>query len=147
MPITIKGATKRICLALSGGGFRAAAFHLGVFRKLDPLGFVDKTDVVAYGSGGSIAGVVLGGTAPESWACPRACRNSQTSVRKLRKSLILSRHSYAGRNKEREHHYNDTTSLSTLAFLRCDLSFMISDAPSAIMAPARRRQGWSFRAR
>ncbi len=28
---------KKIGLALSGGGYRAAAFHLGVFRKLNTL--------------------------------------------------------------------------------------------------------------
>ena len=34
MTIQVGGQTRRIGLALSGGGFRAAAFHLGVFRKL-----------------------------------------------------------------------------------------------------------------
>ena len=34
MVMEIGGAKKRIGLAMSGGGFRAAAFHLGVMRKL-----------------------------------------------------------------------------------------------------------------
>ena len=38
MAITIDGEEKRIGLALSGGGFRAACFHLGVMKKLDELG-------------------------------------------------------------------------------------------------------------
>ena len=34
MTIKINGEEKRIGLALSGGGFRAAGFHLGVMREL-----------------------------------------------------------------------------------------------------------------
>ena len=34
MAVTINGEKRRMGLALSGGGFRAAAFHLGVMRKL-----------------------------------------------------------------------------------------------------------------
>lgn len=59
MSITINGETKRIGLALSGGGFRAAAFHLGVFRKLDALNLLDKIDLLSCVSGGSIAGGYL----------------------------------------------------------------------------------------
>jgi NTE family protein len=47
---------KRIGLALSGGGFRAAAFHLGVLRKLKNLNILDKIDVISTISGGSITG-------------------------------------------------------------------------------------------
>jgi NTE family protein len=47
---------KRIGLALSGGGFRAAAFHLGVLRKLKDLDILDKIDVISTISGGSITG-------------------------------------------------------------------------------------------
>ncbi|MFO0617998.1 MAG: patatin-like phospholipase family protein [Polyangiaceae bacterium] len=59
MAIVIGGAEKRIGLALSGGGFRAAAFHLGVFRKLDALGLLDKIDLFSCVSGGSIVGAAL----------------------------------------------------------------------------------------
>jgi NTE family protein len=59
MSITIGGEQKRIGLALSGGGFRAAAFHLGVFRKLDELKLLDKLDLLSCVSGGSIAGGFL----------------------------------------------------------------------------------------
>jgi len=59
MSIVVDGKEKRIGLALSGGGFRAAAFHLGVFRKLDKLGLLDKIDVFSCVSGGSIAGAYL----------------------------------------------------------------------------------------
>jgi len=59
MAVTIDGAQKRIGLALSGGGFRAAAFHLGVFRKLQDLGLLWKLDLLSCVSGGSIAGAFL----------------------------------------------------------------------------------------
>src|SRR5574340_515795 len=59
MAIQINGETKRIGLALSGGGFRAAAFHLGVFRKLESLGLLWKVDFLTCVSGGSIAGAFL----------------------------------------------------------------------------------------
>lgn len=47
---------KRIGLALSGGGYRAAAFHLGVLRTLNKLNLLDKVDVISTISGGSIIG-------------------------------------------------------------------------------------------
>jgi NTE family protein len=47
---------KRVGLALSGGGYRAAAFHLGTLRKLKELGALDKVDVLSTISGGSITG-------------------------------------------------------------------------------------------
>ena len=59
MAITINGEEKRIGLALSGGGFRAACFHLGVMKKLDDIGLLDKIDLLSCVSGGSIAGGVV----------------------------------------------------------------------------------------
>lgn len=44
----------KIGLALSGGGFRAAIFHLGVIRRLEELGIMPKVDVISSVSGGSI---------------------------------------------------------------------------------------------
>lgn len=46
----------KIGLALSGGGYRAAAFHLGVFKKLKELDILGKIDVISTISGGSIIG-------------------------------------------------------------------------------------------
>jgi predicted acylesterase/phospholipase RssA len=43
-------------LALSGGGFRAAAYHLGVLRRLRELGLLAQVDMMSTVSGGSIAG-------------------------------------------------------------------------------------------
>ena len=56
MTILVGGTEKRIGMALSGGGFRAAAFHLGAFRKLHQLGLLWKLDLLTCVSGGSIAG-------------------------------------------------------------------------------------------
>jgi len=57
--ISINGETKRIGLALSGGGFRAAAYHLGTFYKLKELELLDRIDLFSCVSGGSIAGAYL----------------------------------------------------------------------------------------
>lgn len=59
MSVVINGETKRIGLALSGGGFRAAAFHLGVLRKLHSMDLLWKLDLLTCVSGGSIAGAFL----------------------------------------------------------------------------------------
>ena len=59
MSIQIDGQDLRIGLALSGGGFRAAAFHLGVFRTLQSMGILWKLDLLSCVSGGSIAGAYL----------------------------------------------------------------------------------------
>lgn len=45
---------KKIGLALSGGGYRAAAYHIGTLRALHSLGILDKVDVMSSISGGSI---------------------------------------------------------------------------------------------
>ena len=45
---------KKIGLAFSGGGYRAAAYHIGVLRTLHRMGILDKVDVISSVSGGSI---------------------------------------------------------------------------------------------
>jgi NTE family protein len=47
---------KRVGVALSGGGYRAAAFHLGTLNKLNEMNLLDKIDVLSTISGGSITG-------------------------------------------------------------------------------------------
>lgn len=44
----------KIGLALSGGGYRAAAYHLGTLKALKKLGILDNIDVISSVSGGSI---------------------------------------------------------------------------------------------
>lgn len=44
----------KIALCLSGGGYRAALFHLGAVRRLNELGLLSRLDVISSVSGGSI---------------------------------------------------------------------------------------------
>lgn len=46
----------KIGLALSGGGFRAAFFHVGVLARLAELGILPRVEVISTVSGGSIVG-------------------------------------------------------------------------------------------
>jgi hypothetical protein len=48
----------RLGLALSGGGFRAAAFHLGVLKRLQELGLLQRIEALSTVSGGSITGAL-----------------------------------------------------------------------------------------
>lgn len=48
--------TGKIGLALSGGGFRASLYHLGVLAKLAELDILRKVEVLSCVSGGSIVG-------------------------------------------------------------------------------------------
>ena len=49
-----------IGLALSGGGSRAVAFHLGTLRALNDLGLLDDVNVISGVSGGSMMTGILG---------------------------------------------------------------------------------------
>lgn len=54
----LENMARPLGLALSGGGFRASAFHLGVLKRLRELGILGKVDVLSTVSGGSITGVL-----------------------------------------------------------------------------------------
>ncbi len=49
-----KPARQGTALALSGGGYRAALFHLGATRRLNELGILHQIDTISSVSGGSI---------------------------------------------------------------------------------------------
>jgi NTE family protein len=49
-------AERKIGLALSGGGSRAIAFHLGCLRALHQLGLLERVSVLSTVSGGSVIG-------------------------------------------------------------------------------------------
>lgn len=51
----MKSKTK-IGLALSGGGYRAATYHIGTIRALKKLDLLDRINVISTNSGGSITG-------------------------------------------------------------------------------------------
>jgi NTE family protein len=46
----------KVGLSLSGGGYRASAFHLGTLKKLHELGILRRVDILSTISGGSITG-------------------------------------------------------------------------------------------
>lgn len=48
------GTDGRVGMALSGGGFRAAAFHLGVLRGLRAAGVLERVEAVSAVSGGAL---------------------------------------------------------------------------------------------
>lgn len=49
-----------IALCLSGGGYRAMVFHLGVLWRLNEFGYLPRLDRVSSVSGGSITAAMLG---------------------------------------------------------------------------------------
>jgi predicted acylesterase/phospholipase RssA len=56
--VTEEGAHPRLGLALSGGGHRAAFFHIGVLARLAELGLLRPIHVISTVSGGSIVGAL-----------------------------------------------------------------------------------------
>ena len=58
--IRTKTKNLKIGLSLSGGGYRAAIYHLGTFRKLREMGILENVDVISTISGGSITGACYG---------------------------------------------------------------------------------------
>jgi NTE family protein len=64
-----------IALCLSGGGFRAALFHLGATRRLNELGLLSQVTTFTSVSGGSIFASLIASYAvrhPDAWANPGA---------------------------------------------------------------------------
>lgn len=53
-----EGSSLSIGLALSGGGFRASAFHLGVLKRLEEIGILERISILSTVSGGSIIGAL-----------------------------------------------------------------------------------------
>src|SRR5713101_6845273 len=54
-----KGPRPGIGLCLSGGGYRAMLFHVGVLWRLNELGYLPKLDRISSVSGGSITAGAL----------------------------------------------------------------------------------------
>lgn len=55
----VEGRRRKVGLALSGGGFRTALFHIGVLLQLARLGILKETEVISMVSGGSIVGAAF----------------------------------------------------------------------------------------
>ncbi|MGO0260165.1 patatin-like phospholipase family protein [Priestia aryabhattai] len=56
--IRIKKKLSKFGLALSGGGFRASFFHIGVLARMADLGLLRHVEVISTVSGGSIIGAL-----------------------------------------------------------------------------------------
>jgi NTE family protein len=75
-----RGARHGTALCLSGGGFRAAHFHLGAVLRLDELGVLGRLRTISAVSGGAIVANLL--AHPElawrrgSWPARRASPRS-----------------------------------------------------------------------
>jgi NTE family protein len=57
-PVTEERDHPKLGLALSGGGHRAAFFHVGVLARLAELGLLRRVEVISTVSGGSIVGAL-----------------------------------------------------------------------------------------
>lgn len=64
---------KGLALCISGGGHRAALFHLGSLRRLNELGILSQVDTLTSVSGGSILASQIAGhliQVPDAWTHP-----------------------------------------------------------------------------
>ena len=88
LPMSYLG--KKIGLALSGGGYRAATYHIGTLRALHRLGILDHVDVLSSVSGGSITAAY--------YALHRADyeRFEAGLIARLRRGVLWSSFVYAG---------------------------------------------------
>ena len=59
-PLSSRKLEDGIGLCLSGGGFKAASFHLGALIRLNELGMLGQIDRISSVSGGSIVNALLG---------------------------------------------------------------------------------------
>src|SRR3954453_19662115 len=69
VPFEPRRQRQGVALCLSGGGFRAALFHLGALRRLNELGILSQVDVISSVSGGSIFAAHLAERVP-NWPEP-----------------------------------------------------------------------------
>jgi NTE family protein len=65
--VTVTAASNRLGLALSGGGVRAAAFHLGVMKRLADDGLLESVTDVSTVSGGSLITAAVVSRAGMRW--------------------------------------------------------------------------------
>jgi NTE family protein len=70
--VTYTPDTRRrgVALCLSGGGYRAALFHLGAVRRLNELRVLGSVDTITSVSGGSILAAHLAATMGPAWPGP-----------------------------------------------------------------------------
>lgn len=78
--------SRKLALALSGGGVRAMAFHMGVLRFLAQLGELENVAEISTVSGGSLLIGLLFGTTKKRWPSSTEYLNVRHS--ELRKTLL-----------------------------------------------------------
>jgi NTE family protein len=66
---------KKLGLSLSGGGYRAAAFHTGVLRRLAEDGLLERVSAISTVSGGSLITAALFAQAAGCWPSSKAYRD------------------------------------------------------------------------
>jgi len=81
----------KIGVALSGGGFRAAAFHLGTLNKLDELGILPHVKVISTISGGSIVGAYYGLNSADYVKFSKGLYEKLSSVNIIREMVLSIR--------------------------------------------------------
>lgn len=95
-----RGSRSGVGLCLSGGGFRAALFHLGALRRLNEVGILSQVTTVSGVSGGSIVAAHLAqrlrpwpamGTAAADWDATIAGPFRAFASRNIRTWPLLNR--------------------------------------------------------
>jgi NTE family protein len=70
-PATARSADRKIGFALSGGGARAAVFHLGVIKRLAEEGLLEEVSTISTVSGGSLVMAAIISHAAMRWPSSR----------------------------------------------------------------------------
>jgi NTE family protein len=78
-------------LCLSGGGYRAMVFHLGVLWRLNEIGYLPRLDRISSVSGGSITAAVLG------WRWSRLAFDPDGVARAFEEQVVKPVRNLAGR--------------------------------------------------
>ena len=93
----------RIGLALSGGGFRAALFHLGAIRRLEEIGVMKYVDTISAVSGGAIIAsyyqlIMKEELAKRLTQDPKNCKDCERDINKHRMEIYDKIHCAFVRN-------------------------------------------------
>lgn len=88
----VAASTNRVGLALSGGGSRAIAFHLGCLRALHDRGLLSQLKVISSVSGGSVISAMYAYSADDFDSFDKRVRNllKRGLTRSILRNLILS---------------------------------------------------------
>jgi NTE family protein len=128
--------SKRIGLALSGGGFRAAVFHLGVLRYLAEQDLLEQVTQVSSVSGGSLVTGAIFSSAGGRWPSSREFLETvYPSVRDMLVSRDLFSFRALGVRGFLRHNmrilYRRANILSWLIRERWKISLKLSDLPES----------------